>query len=76
MCTFVSCPGYVFDLFFQSAHSIVRAVFIGIAPTFPLLRKSHVHLRGDSDSWWMMMIAFIAISSGLVPLTEGLCAQI
>ena len=29
----------------------------------------------DIDTFWMMMIAFITIKSSLVPLIEGLCAQ-
>ena len=28
------------------------------------------------QDWVMMMIAFITIKSGLVPLIEGLCAQL
>jgi len=31
---------------------------------------------GDRKPKYMMMIAFITINSGLVPLIEGLCAQI
>jgi len=31
---------------------------------------------GTGQSWLLMMIAFITIKSSLVPLIEGLCAQI
>jgi len=33
-------------------------------------------MKTSPDFIIMMMIAFITINSGLVPLTEGLCAQI
>ena len=37
-----------------------------------------INTRGNAGLWWggMMMIAFITIKSSLVPLIEGLCAQI